>query len=63
MAGFEAASAAVWLHAQTAMAAGPGLISEDLPDTIPSLYQQLYRRRVEQGRPTSASRRLVARPE
>jgi len=49
MAGFEAASASVWLHAQAAVAAGPGLISEDLADVIPSLYQQLYRWRAEQA--------------
>jgi ADP-dependent NAD(P)H-hydrate dehydratase / NAD(P)H-hydrate epimerase len=42
MGGFEAASAAVWLHAQGAEAAGPGLIAEDLPETMPPIYRRLY---------------------
>jgi len=42
MGGFEAASAAVWLHAQAATAAGPGLIAEDLPEMMPSIYRRLY---------------------
>jgi hydroxyethylthiazole kinase-like uncharacterized protein yjeF len=42
MPGFEAASAAVWLHAQTGKMAGPGLIAEDLPELMPRVYRQLY---------------------
>jgi ADP-dependent NAD(P)H-hydrate dehydratase / NAD(P)H-hydrate epimerase len=42
MPGFEAASAAVWLHAQAAIAVGPGLIAEDLPEAMPPIYRQLY---------------------
>jgi len=42
MPGFEAASAAAWLHAQAAIAVGPGLIAEDLPEAMPSVYRQLY---------------------
>jgi len=42
MGGFEAASAAVWLHAQAATAAGPSLIAEDLPEMMPSIYRRLY---------------------
>jgi ADP-dependent NAD(P)H-hydrate dehydratase / NAD(P)H-hydrate epimerase len=42
MPGFEAASAAVWLHAQAGIVAGPGLIAEDLPEMMPRIYLRLY---------------------
>jgi NAD(P)H-hydrate repair Nnr-like enzyme with NAD(P)H-hydrate dehydratase domain len=32
---FEAASSAVWLHGAAARAFGPGLIAEDLTETLP----------------------------
>lgn len=38
---FEAACAAVWLHGATAAMLGPGLISEDLPDTLPRVLAEL----------------------
>jgi hydroxyethylthiazole kinase-like uncharacterized protein yjeF len=41
MPAFEAASAAVWLHGEAAAAAGPGLISEDLPEKLPGVYRAL----------------------
>jgi ADP-dependent NAD(P)H-hydrate dehydratase / NAD(P)H-hydrate epimerase len=41
MPAFEAASAAVWLHGEAALAAGPGLISEDLPEALPRVYREL----------------------
>ncbi|MGE4256192.1 MAG: NAD(P)H-hydrate dehydratase [Xanthobacteraceae bacterium] len=42
MPGFEAAAAAVWLHGEAGAEAGPGLIAEDLPETIPRVYRRLY---------------------
>jgi hydroxyethylthiazole kinase-like uncharacterized protein yjeF len=42
MGSFEAGSAAVWLHTQAALAAGPGLIAEDLPETLPRVLPGLY---------------------
>jgi len=42
MPGFEAASAAVWLHGEAATAFGPGLISEDIPEALPVVYRRLF---------------------
>jgi hydroxyethylthiazole kinase-like uncharacterized protein yjeF len=41
MSTFEAASAAVWLHGEAAAVTGPGLISEDLPEALPTVYRAL----------------------
>src|SRR5207248_9915834 len=41
MLGFEAAAAAVWLHGEAGGEAGPGLIAEDLPETLPRVYFRL----------------------
>jgi ADP-dependent NAD(P)H-hydrate dehydratase / NAD(P)H-hydrate epimerase len=38
---FEATAAAVWLHGEAGHEAGPGLISEDLPEMLPKLYRRL----------------------
>jgi hydroxyethylthiazole kinase-like uncharacterized protein yjeF len=38
---FEAASCAVWLHGAAARAFGPGLIAEDLPETLPQVLRAL----------------------
>jgi hydroxyethylthiazole kinase-like uncharacterized protein yjeF len=37
---FEAASAAVWLHGAAARTIGRGLIAEDLPEALPSVFAQ-----------------------
>jgi NAD(P)H-hydrate repair Nnr-like enzyme with NAD(P)H-hydrate dehydratase domain len=42
MPGFEAAASAVWLHGEAANAFGPGLIAEDLPETLPRVYRRLF---------------------
>ena len=41
MPAFEAAAAAVWMHAAAAGHFGPGLIAEDLPDCLPAVWRQL----------------------
>ena len=38
---FLAAAAAVWLHGAAAVAFGPGLIAEDLPDLLPGVLRYL----------------------
>src|SRR6478672_2497673 len=39
---FEAASIGVWMHGEGAREAGPGLIAEDLPETLPAVFRHLY---------------------
>lgn len=41
MSPFDAAAAAVWMHAELARTFGPGMISEDMPDLLPPLLQRL----------------------
>jgi NAD(P)H-hydrate repair Nnr-like enzyme with NAD(P)H-hydrate dehydratase domain len=41
MPGFEAASAAVWLHGEAGREVGPGLISEDLSEALPRVLGRL----------------------
>lgn len=41
MPAFEAAAAAVWMHAEAGRRFGPGLIAEDLPDLLPPALRQL----------------------
>jgi hydroxyethylthiazole kinase-like uncharacterized protein yjeF len=38
---FNAVEAAVWLHVEAARSFGPGLIAEDLPETLPKLFCDL----------------------
>ena len=38
---FDAACAAVWMHADAAARFGPGLIAEDLPEQIPAVLRGL----------------------
>jgi hydroxyethylthiazole kinase-like uncharacterized protein yjeF len=42
MPAFEAAAAAVWVHGEAGAEAGPGLISEDLPEAVPAVYRRLF---------------------
>lgn len=42
MASLDAATAAVWIHAEAARGFGPGLIAEDLPDRLPAVLSGLY---------------------
>jgi hydroxyethylthiazole kinase-like uncharacterized protein yjeF len=42
MPAFEAACAGVWLHGEAGNEAGPGLISEDLPEALPAVYRKLF---------------------
>jgi hydroxyethylthiazole kinase-like uncharacterized protein yjeF len=39
---FEGASIGAWMHGEAAAEAGPGLIAEDLPETLPAVFRQLY---------------------
>jgi ADP-dependent NAD(P)H-hydrate dehydratase / NAD(P)H-hydrate epimerase len=39
---FEAASIGVWMHGEAAREAGPGLIAEDLPETLPAVIRHIY---------------------
>jgi ADP-dependent NAD(P)H-hydrate dehydratase / NAD(P)H-hydrate epimerase len=41
MPAFAAASAAVWLHGAAALAFGPGVIAEDLPEMLPEVFRDL----------------------
>jgi NAD(P)H-hydrate repair Nnr-like enzyme with NAD(P)H-hydrate dehydratase domain len=49
MPAFEAASAAVWLHGEAANQFGPGLISEDISEALPAVYQRLLIDLANQG--------------
>lgn len=40
---FKAACAGVWLHGEAGQTAGPGLIAEDLPDTLQQIYRRLFK--------------------
>jgi hydroxyethylthiazole kinase-like uncharacterized protein yjeF len=39
---FEAASIGVYMHGEAAREAGPGLIAEDLTETLPAVFRRLY---------------------
>jgi len=39
---FDAARAAVWMHAEAARGFGPGLIASDLPERLPAVLAALY---------------------
>jgi hydroxyethylthiazole kinase-like uncharacterized protein yjeF len=42
MPAFEAACAGAWLHGEAGNEAGPGLISEDLPEALRRVYRRLF---------------------
>ena len=42
MPAFEAACAGAWLHGEAGNEAGPGLISEDLPEALPAICRHLF---------------------
>lgn len=42
MPAFEGACAGAWLHGEAGTEAGPGLISEDLPEALPAIYRRLF---------------------
>lgn len=44
MAPWDAACAAVWLHGETGLALGPGLIAEDLCEALPAALRMLHAR-------------------
>ncbi|WP_159012631.1 NAD(P)H-hydrate dehydratase [Bradyrhizobium sp. S69] len=39
---FEAACVGVWMHGEAGREAGPGLIAEDLSETLPAVFRRLY---------------------
>lgn len=45
----HAAAAAAWLHVEAARAFGPGLIAEDLPETLPMVLHALTARHSPQA--------------
>ena len=45
MPAFAAAAAAVWMHGEAADIFGPGLIAEDLPETLPQVLRRFHRPR------------------
>lgn len=42
MIAFDAACAAVWIHAEAGSRFGPGLIAEDLPGVVPEVLKELF---------------------
>ena len=39
---FEAACMGTWMHGEAGSEAGPGLITEDLPEVLPAVFRRLY---------------------
>jgi NAD(P)H-hydrate epimerase len=51
---FLAAAAAVWVHGAAAAAFGPGLLAEDLPDLLPSVWRRVGRATRDEASPGSS---------
>jgi hydroxyethylthiazole kinase-like uncharacterized protein yjeF len=51
MPAFDAACAGAWLQGAAGQEAGPGLISEDLPEAVPAVYRRLFATLTEQRAP------------
>ena len=61
MPAFEAACAAVWLHGACANRFGPGLIAEDLPETLPRVLRAMPHEPAPRRKPRKA--KAAVRPK
>ncbi len=47
--GFEAAAAGAWFHGAAALAVGPGLVADDLPNAVPAVLRSLLTPPAQEG--------------
>jgi hypothetical protein len=61
---FEAASIGVWMHGEAGREAGPGLIAEDLSETLPAVFRAVAEHQLQQvgGRGAGGVGRVVGEP-